>query len=404
MAYPPGPMTRPPAVSEVRFQDLYDKETYEAVTSDGWTLALTRYQARPQPWDQPLLGEPLLMVHGFSQNRHAWTAGDLVKHLMITGLDVHLLELRGHGKSSRALQRDRAGDHGRPLPPDYDYRWDFSDYFLSDVPAGIAAVKRKTGRSKIAYAGHSMGGIIGYGLAAKRQDLTCLAALGSPLEIGAEAAWIRLASRAALLLPVAQAGVRAVGVPGKALRSVTTRLSQGRSPLRKILHAEVVPMDLLLGRVYRGVSLVSRRMAKVMPAQFRLFNPETADLESVAYVLERGEDKEPMAVLKTLTRWVRKREVKCYRSGFDIVANVHKIVIPTLLAYGDADVLAGHRSTGPGFDRLRSTYRRRLRFEGSAHIDMTMGPDTERLATAIRELVEVAIDAAHRASAKASSA
>ena len=98
----------PPTVDEVAFRDLYRKSEYPVETTDGWTLMVTRYEPAPQPFHQTLLGEPLLLVHGFSQNRHTWTSGEFVKNLLYFGLDIHIVELRGHGKSNQQLQRERS--------------------------------------------------------------------------------------------------------------------------------------------------------------------------------------------------------------------------------------------------------------------------------------------------------
>src|SRR5262249_60393893 len=72
--------------------------------------------------------------------RHAWTSGEFVKNLLYFGLDIHIVELRGHGKSSQQLQRERSELTGRPLPPDFDYGWDADDYLLHDLPAAVAGV------------------------------------------------------------------------------------------------------------------------------------------------------------------------------------------------------------------------------------------------------------------------
>src|SRR6266849_1623667 len=96
---PPDSPTAP-RVDEIEFHSLYAKTTYPVETQDGWELTVTRYQPTPQRFNQPLLGEPLLLLHGFSQNRHAWTSGEFVKNLLFFGMDIHILELRGHGKSS----------------------------------------------------------------------------------------------------------------------------------------------------------------------------------------------------------------------------------------------------------------------------------------------------------------
>ena len=79
----PGP--RMPTVDEVDFRALYQKTKYVVETADGWSLMMTRYRPVKQPFPQPLFGEVLLLVHGFSQNRHAWTSGQFVKNLLFFG-------------------------------------------------------------------------------------------------------------------------------------------------------------------------------------------------------------------------------------------------------------------------------------------------------------------------------
>src|SRR5260370_5793217 len=150
---PPDSPTSP-RVDEIEFHSLYAKSAYPVETQDGWELSVTRYQPTPQRFHQPLLGEPLLLLHGFSQNRHAWTSGEFVKNLLFFGMDIHILELRGHGKSSIALQRERSQRLGVPVPKRIDYGWDIDSYFLDDFPAGIAAGKRTPQRAKIFFLLH----------------------------------------------------------------------------------------------------------------------------------------------------------------------------------------------------------------------------------------------------------
>ena len=94
---------------------MYRKEIYDARTRDGWVLQISRYRPVPQPREQPILGEPLLLVPGWSQNRHAFTCATFVKRLLVYGADCHVLELRGHGRSSRELQRELCAKESRPL-------------------------------------------------------------------------------------------------------------------------------------------------------------------------------------------------------------------------------------------------------------------------------------------------
>src|SRR5438105_830457 len=166
-------------LDQIAFKSLYTKEIYDARTSDGWVLQVSRYKPVPQPWHQPILGQPLLLVPGWSQNRHAFTCGDFVKQLLAYGADIHIIELRGHGLSNQALQIARG-----LRPRDLDWDWDIDSYFLHDVPAAVEAVKARTGRAKIFYLGASMGGMLGYGYAGCHDDLAGLVAIGAPSDIG----------------------------------------------------------------------------------------------------------------------------------------------------------------------------------------------------------------------------
>ena len=147
-----------PSVDEVTFSDLYELEEIPVVTEDGWQLIITRYSPRPQPFAQPLLGAPLMLVHGYTQNRRAWNTGQFVKTMLYFGADVYLLELRGHGKSSVEAQRRRARQQDVPLPADIDYDWDIDSYLMHDLPAAVAKIKQVSGRERIFYCGHSLGG------------------------------------------------------------------------------------------------------------------------------------------------------------------------------------------------------------------------------------------------------
>jgi len=101
----------PPAscdLDRVAFKSLYSKEIYDAPTSDGWVLRVSRYKPVPQAWHQPILGQPLLLVPGWSQNRHAFTCGDFVKQLLAYGADIHIIELRVMAFPTRSC-RSRAG-------------------------------------------------------------------------------------------------------------------------------------------------------------------------------------------------------------------------------------------------------------------------------------------------------
>src|SRR5438105_5762057 len=183
-----------PRLDCVHWKSLYRKEIYGARTGDGWLLQITRYAPVRQQFEQAIFGEPLLLVPGWSQNRHCYSCGPFVKNLLFHGADVHILELRGHGKSSRALQLEEHHRKGTPLLADFDFDWELDRYFLQDVPAGVRAVKERTGRDKIFYVGNSMGGMLGYGYAGCHDDLAGLVTIGAPSDIGRGFFPLRLAA------------------------------------------------------------------------------------------------------------------------------------------------------------------------------------------------------------------
>ncbi len=71
-------------------------------TEDGQRLAITEVdRGAGRVADGPAW--PVLLVHGFAQNRLAFTRGPLPGVLLDLGLRVFVGELRGHGRSRGAL-------------------------------------------------------------------------------------------------------------------------------------------------------------------------------------------------------------------------------------------------------------------------------------------------------------
>jgi len=381
-----------PIIDDVRISDLHTISHYEIVTEDGWTLVVTRYKPVAQTWHQPLLGQPLLLVHGFSQNRHAWTAGEFVKDMLYFGADIHILELRGHGLSNLRLQRKKAEQGTRPIPDTYNYDWDFSHYFLYDAPAAIEAVKARTGVDKIHFCGHSMGGIIGYGLASQRDDLMSLTTIGAPADMGAESIWIRLAALVGGGIPLLQAIVNLMDGDRDLFRELMTAEPPPAALRQKRRwNPNIVPMDWLLGSLYRSVVLANDAIPGWLPRHFRLFNPAKVALEDVRWLLKEGGEREPVRVLKTFLRWIRNRELVCYSSGYDLKANFHRITIPLTIIFGDEDILAGMKSTRALYEAAESHYLVWRPVRGNSHIEITMGFDIRQICYDVKNMMEFAI-------------
>lgn len=398
-------------VDDVDFKSLYRKTKYEVVTADRWHLVITRYRPIPQPFPQPIFGEPMLLVHGFSQNRHAWTSGQFVKNLLFFGADIHILELRGHGKSSIALQRDRAAACGTRLPDDIDYGWDIDSHFLYDIPAAIAGVKRLSRRDKIFFVGHSMGGMLGYGYAGIHDDLEGLITIGAPAELGkgflalrllalAEPGLGRVIDSALALWNLHRQGAwlagRAAGLSlrGVKLDGLADRYLPASVPPRPVEYT-YAPIDEMLRFIERLMTpdhvLAFERLSPYITI---LTNPSRVTTADVRWILREGGEREPRGVVEQFARWIRRSELVCYRTGYDFKRNFSKIGIPMAIIFGDLDRLASLKSTAAVYRGARSEYLLWRPVKGNSHLELTMGHDIRQICYDIKNLIDYA--AKHR--------
>ncbi len=369
---------------------------------------ITRYRPVPQPFPQPIRDEPILLVHGFSQNRHAWTCGGFVKQMLYYGADVHVLELRGHGLSSVELQRSRARQ-GAALPADLDYGWDIDSYFLHDIPAAVAAVKRVSGRETIFYCGHSMGGMLGYGYATLGKDLAGLVTIGAPADPGKGYLPVRLLAHlgpafelaidAALLARWgrtwvgwrAREGLREGLSRAPAVGARLASLVAGRSrPERR--RFQYYPFDLLLQRIERALASprTFERWERLARHHALLANPAQVTIEEVRWLLRKGGEREPRRVVAQLARWIREGQLRCYRTGYDFRAHFHQIRVPMAIIFGDLDPLASTDSTREVYRAARSEYLLWRPVKGSSHLELTMGRDLRQICFDVKNLVEFA--------------
>ncbi len=399
---------QPTTVDDVDFKSLYSKTHYEVTTTDGWHLVVTRYRPLRQPFVQPIFGEPLLLVHGFSQNRHAWTSGQFVKNLLFFGADIHVAELRGHGLSGVEHQREFARKHGTPLPGDIDYDWDIDSYFLHDLPALVAGVKAHTGRDRIFYCGHSMGGMLGYGYAGLHDDLDGLITIGAPCELGKGFFALKLL---ALVEPAAAQAIdtalfainvewrtrhllgRGAGLSLRALR--LRRLAERLVPHDVppgVMSYRFVPMDEFLkwfGALLTPENL--ERYERLAPYLLNILtNPSRATHEDVRWLLREGGEREPRAVVEQFARWIRRGELTCDRTGYDFKRNFGKITVPMAIVFGDMDRLASVRSTSAVYRAAQSEYLLWRPVKGNSHVELTMGHDIRQICYDIKNLIEYA--------------
>ena len=111
---------------------------------------------------------PVLLVHGFGQNRYAWhlPSRSPVNHLAQAGFDVWNLDLRGHGRS-----RHLGAGMARGV----------ADYIREDIPIAIEEIQRHAGKKPVFLVGHSLGGLVCYAAAPHLNGaIAGVASIGSP--------------------------------------------------------------------------------------------------------------------------------------------------------------------------------------------------------------------------------
>lgn len=121
-------------------------ERFEARTADGWQLALWRVRRTERPPHGPLL-----CVHGLGACHQMFLlpGRSLAGHLADEGFDCWVADLRGAGAS--APERGEAA-----------WDWDLHDHLEQDVPALLECVKANSGAARLAWLGHSLGGVLLY--------------------------------------------------------------------------------------------------------------------------------------------------------------------------------------------------------------------------------------------------
>lgn len=138
-------------------------EPLRATTDDGLELSVLRI-AGPEP-----ARGPVILQHGLGSNRAVFVAPGLgfAEHLAALGYECYVTELRGAGQS----ERPSGG-------------WSIDDYLELDIPALIATVQRRSGRTQLSWVGHSMGGILAWMYAIEHPDapIARVAAVGSALD------------------------------------------------------------------------------------------------------------------------------------------------------------------------------------------------------------------------------
>lgn len=322
------------------------RQIHLVATPDGGTISLYRY-----PSGRGKRPFPVILCHGLAANRFNFDLGQgvsLARTLQEHGYDVWALELRGRGKSR--VPRAKG-------PSYYRSPCFFDDYVRQDAPAAISYVQRETGSSQVHWIGHSMGGMVLYGVL--------------------QGEWAReIAS-----------GV-AVASPCQAVFPYPIPFFSGLAPVLARLPA------LHFSFFSRSLAALVARVR--LPQMSSFLNPDNVEISIIQRALcflasdvTRGE------ILQFL-RWTALGELRSMDGSYSYSENLQVIQSPLFLIAGTRDLLAPPSSIEDVYQRI-SSKTKRIRILGKkngqrkeyGHGDLLIGRDCpEEVFPAILEWLE----------------
>jgi alpha-beta hydrolase superfamily lysophospholipase len=270
---------------------------------------------------------PILLVHGFGQNRYAWhlPARSFANHLACAGFDVFNLDLRGHGRSRNLGARRCRG---------------IEDYVREDLPTAVAEVQRLSGGRPVWIVGHSLGGLVAYASAPSLAGAVAgVVSIGSPYHF----------TRGSLSLGALALFMRALNV---------APIPNAPLPLG--------PVSLTLRSLWRFAE------SPFYPLPVRGWHAGSCEPHVLEQHLRLAFDRAAVAEMLDLFDWAAQR-----RFGgreFDFVEQFEQMDLPLLVIAGANDDLAPPQSVRPAFLRSRArdkTYRALP----LGHIDLLVGRD-----------------------------
>ncbi len=270
---------------------------------------------------------PIVLVHGFGQNRYAWhlPARSFANHLAAAGFDVFNLDLRGHGRSRHFGAKRARG---------------VEDYVREDLPAAIEEVRALSGGRKVWVMGHSLGGLVAYAAAPNLDG-----AVGGVVSLGSPYHFTR--------------GSMTLGV----LTQLFRVLSLAQLPNA---HLPLAPIGFTMR--------VLRRFAEspLYPIPLRGWHAGALEPEVLEQHLSLAFDRAALAEMLDMFDWASQRRFGGEES--DYVERFEQMDLPLLVLAGSNDDLAPPKSVRPGFTLSRSNDKT-YRVLPLGHIDLLVGRD-----------------------------
>jgi alpha-beta hydrolase superfamily lysophospholipase len=309
--------------------DRHDRATFVkelVVTSGSLPLAMVRKRLASNDGGTKA---PVLLVHGFGQNRYAWhlPARSLANHLAQAGFDVFNLDLRGHGRSRH---------FGAAAVRHVD------DYITEDLPTAVEEVRLHSGGRPVYLVGHSLGGLISYGAAPiLAGDVGGVVSIGSPYHF-------TRGSLSLQAIALGFEGLRRAGLPHIGMSAPLYPVGMFMRTIRRVADSPFYPLPI---RGWHAGALEPHVLEQHLRLAF---------------------DRAGIAELRNMFEWAADKRFG--GEARDYVERFEGLDIPLLVVSGSNDDLAPPSSVRPAYERSRSTDKT-YRTAPLGHIDLLVGRD-----------------------------
>jgi len=339
--------------------DFYGEnaKTFYFDTEDNWRLAINHYPAHNNGFIHHNRA-PVILCHGLGYNGLFWALDDninLAKYLSKKGFDVWVLSLRGSGFSTKPgisviknITESRPGEFKNVSFKPSVLDWNIDDYIKYDIPAALKFVTEQTGKPKVTWIGHSLGGMIMYAyLGSNNPDLLrSVAAIGSPI-----------------IIPQPPNQILSAFVNNrhlfKAFLIVNTRSgATGIAPFRKFI---------------------------VTPDEILFFNGNNVKDETVKKLLSYVVEDLPVGVVDQIIKMIQTGVFMSADGSINYTDQIKNIDLPMLLVCGKADNLAPPESVRRVYHDIKSKDKTFIMFGTSngykkdyGHNDLVLGTISEK--------------------------
>jgi len=304
--------------------DLRPCDGAHVVTSDGWRLGVRRLSpAEPDPGKLPVV-----LCHGLGLNGTFWTITDhhLPDQLVARGYEVFIFDFRGSGESAKVGLAGRVNARLRQtfLREMGEGDWTVDEIVRYDVPAVLDHVRAATGRARVNWVGHSLGGMLIFPYLEQAPD----------------------ADRVANLVAMG-ATITLTDAP----RTPLLRANRGLQTLGKLVSPGRLGRPLTYWRP-PGLGVID---------QF-YYTQNNVDKRTVSRFYGYTLEDTGVAALRQLDPYLERGHFLSADGRVDYAEHLDRVKLPTLMVAGDGDTMSDIPSTELTFRALASADKQLLRF------------------------------------------